>query len=311
MKIDLVYLWVDGSDPVWQAKKNSLSNASFDQTRENCKGRFTDNDELRYSLRSIEKYAPWINMIYIVTDAQTPHWLNTDNPKIKIIDHKQILPEISIPCFNSRILEQHLYKIPDLSEHFIYANDDMFINKPIQPSTFFTVAGFPVIRLVFKPFRRFSWWFRTNIMKKGEDSYRKAINHASKLVKQRFGTYYNGKPHHNIDAYLKSDCKRVVEELFKEELAATHSNHIRSFNDVQVIIFRYVALAEKRGCLRYVGHRESFHAQINKINHYQKLIRYNPTFFCFNDTEYASDAHRERAKAWIKDRFPEKSSYEK
>jgi len=122
-------------------------------------------------------------------------------------------------------------------------------------------------------------------------------------------SYENGVAVQHI--YVKPTVANLTASLIINTDRRVYHLILRSFNDVQVIIFRYVALAEKRGCLRYVGHRESFHAQINKINHYQKLIRYNPTFFCFNDTEYASDAHRERAKAWIKDRFPEKSSYEK
>ena len=32
--------------------------------------RFRDNDELRYSLRSLEQHAPWLRHIYIVTNGQ-------------------------------------------------------------------------------------------------------------------------------------------------------------------------------------------------------------------------------------------------
>ena len=91
----------------------------------------------KYSLRSVEMYAPWIRKIFIVTDNQVPKWLDTSNPKIRIVDHKEILPEVSLPCFNSRLIEHFLYKIPGLSEHFLYANDDMFINRPVTPATFF------------------------------------------------------------------------------------------------------------------------------------------------------------------------------
>ena len=64
--IDLVYLWVDGSDPAWRAKRNAFLGKAQDNSPENCKGRTADNDELKYSLRSVEMYAPWIRKIFIV-----------------------------------------------------------------------------------------------------------------------------------------------------------------------------------------------------------------------------------------------------
>ena len=44
---------------------------------------------------------------------------------------------------------------------------------------------------------------------------------------------------------------------------------------------------------------------------YDKLKKFNPTFFCMNDTEYADDKDRMKLKAWLNSRFPEKSEFEK
>ena len=134
MDVDLVYLWVDGSDPEWRAKRNASIGASEEKSAVNCEGRFADNDELKYSLRSVDKYAPWIHRVFIVTDNQVPAWLDTSNPKVRIVDHKDILPDACLPCFNSVLLEHFIYKIPGLSEYFLYANDDTFINKPVRHS---------------------------------------------------------------------------------------------------------------------------------------------------------------------------------
>ena len=43
--------------------------------------RFTDWDELKYSLRSLEKYAPWVRHVYIVTNGQIPSWLDMENSR--------------------------------------------------------------------------------------------------------------------------------------------------------------------------------------------------------------------------------------
>ena len=88
MPVDLVYLWVDGSDPKWQEKRNKRLGKVEEVSEINCKGRYANNDELMFSLRSVEKYAPWIRKIFIVTDDQVPEWLDTSNPKVRIVDHK-------------------------------------------------------------------------------------------------------------------------------------------------------------------------------------------------------------------------------
>ena len=309
--IDLVHLWVDGNDPKWQAKRNAFLERKVENSLSSFNGRYVNNDELKYSLRSVERYAPWIRKIFIVTDDQTPEWLDIENPKIKIIDHKEILPAESLPCFNSNVLEHFLCKISNLSEYFILSNDDTFFNKIVSPTTFFGKDGYPIIRLTRKPFRRFRWFLREQIFKNPHKLYSKALFNAAELVKQKFGFFYNGLPHHNIDSYLKSDCIRVGEQIFKNEIDHTKMNHIRNANDIQRIVYSYVALAEKRGHLRYVSNDESLHIHIQKDRHFEKLKKFNPTFFCMNDTEYADDNDRMKLKVWLSTRFPEKSEFEK
>ena len=311
MDIDLVYLWVDGNDPKWKAKRNAFIGETNENSSINCKGRYANNDELKYSLRSIEMYAPWIRKIFIVTDEQIPEWLDTNNPKIKIVDIKEILPAQSLPCFNSCLIEHFLYRIPELSEHFLYGNDDMFINKPISPNTFFASDGYPIIRLYRHPFRKLRWIWREQVRKKPINNYRQQIKNATKLIEKKYGTYYSGMPHHNIDAYLKSEYKRAVEHTFKSEIRKTLTNHSRSKDDIQRIIYSYFGLAEKRGHLRYTSSKESLHLAIHREKDYKRLKKTNPLFFCMNDSEYAQDSDRERAKAFLENHFPNKSQFEK
>ncbi len=310
MDIDIVYLWVDGNDPRWLAKHNACIGKTEDKSAVNCKGRYSDNDELKYSLRSVEMYAPWIRKIFIVTDNQVPKWLDTSNPKIRIVDHKEILPEVSLPCFNSRLIEHFLYKIPGLSEHFLYANDDMFINRPVTPATFFAADGLPIIRFNRRPFRKFTLWFKEKVQGKALSNYVQAIRNSAELVEKRYGIYYGGKTHHNIDAYLKSDYRHVG-DVFRNEIGAMLTHHVRSADDVQRNIYSYVALAEKRAHLHYVTRKTSFRLHIQNESHYGKLEKYNPILFCMNDSQYAKDEDRERAKAYLDRRFPEKSQFEK
>jgi hypothetical protein len=138
----------------------------------------------------------------------------------------------------------------------------------------------------------------------------KTIQNAALLVEQKYGTYYNGKPHHNIDAYLKSSY-RYARQLLDNEISATLSNHVRSSNDIQRCVYAYVALAEKRGHLCYVTQCTSFRFHIDNRKLYKKFKRYNPLFFCMNDSQYANDDDRKCAIAFLNRLFPNKSLFEK
>jgi len=310
MDIDLVYLWVNGNDPKWQAKRDATIGKPEKMSAVNCEGRYANHDELKYSLRSVEKYAPWIRKIFIVTDNQVPEWLDPANPKIQVVDHTEIMPEESLPCFNSSVIEHFLAYIPGLSEHFLYANDDMYINRPVYPETFFASDGLPVIRLTRRWFRKPYLWFKEQVQGKELSNYNRIVHNAALLVEKKYGKYYGGKAHHNMDAYLKSDCIHV-EEIYREVLNKTFTNHVRSENDVQRSLFYYVALAEKRGHLRYVTQKESLRVHIQNRRHYDKLGKYNPILFCMNDSQFANDEDREYAIDFLCKLFPDKSQFEK
>lgn len=309
MDIDLVYLWVNGNDPQWVAKRDACIGRPTGK-QENCKGRFADNGDLRYSLRSIEKNAPWIRKVFIVTDNQVPDWLDTTNPRVQIVDHSEILPEECRPCFNSSLIEQFLYRIPGLSEHFLYSNDDMYINRPVTPATFFAEDGKPNLFMNRKPFRKVSLWFREKVMKKPLSQYLQKIRNASVLVEKRYGKYYGEKLHHNMDAYTKSIFE-VTHKQFAEELATMRTHHMRSSKDYQRVIFTYVAIAEKLGHLKYVSQHHSFRLHIDNRRLYSKFERYNPVLFCMNDSEFVSDDDRRFAVEYVSKLFPEKSQFEK
>lgn len=308
-EIDLVYLWVDGSDPVWKEKHDAAIGHQREGSGVNCKGRFANNDELKYSLRSVEMYAPWIRRIFIVTDNQVPSWLDTTNPKIRVVDHKEIMPPEALPCFNSRVIEHHIANIPGLADRFIYANDDMLLNRDVTPSTFFAPDGLPIVRFNRRPLRKLSLWYKQKVRGKKLSNYVLAIKHTAELVEKRYGRYFGGKTHHNMDAYLKSDCLHV-REVFNDEISAMLGHHERRADDVQRNVYSYVPLAEHRAHLDYVNRHTSFHMHIDNPRHFDKIDTYNPIFFCINDSEFATDVDRKRAAVFLESRFPHKSTFE-
>ncbi|RLN26380.1 hypothetical protein BBJ28_00002343 [Nothophytophthora sp. Chile5] len=159
--IDVVYTWVNGTDPRWKTEKEfwhkhwiaSLTGQPLPVWGEepvaikgkddsNSDNRFRDNEELRYSLRSLEKYAPWIRHIYVVTDGQIPSWLDIESPKLSIVKHREIFANQShLPVFSSPAIEWSLDNIPGLSDMFLYFNDDVFLGAPVRPEDFVSQAG--------------------------------------------------------------------------------------------------------------------------------------------------------------------------
>lgn len=106
---------------------------------EESASRFQDNEELRFSLRSVWKFAPWIRKIFIVTNGQIPAWLNVQHPRIHLIPHETIFANSShLPTFSSPAIEANLHRIPGLSEHFLYLNDDVMFGRAITPADFYT-----------------------------------------------------------------------------------------------------------------------------------------------------------------------------
>lgn len=312
MKIDLVYLWVDGSDAKWRAKKNkALKDAGRPPLKDDAI-RFNDNDELRYSLRSAEKFAPWINHIFIVTDAQIPKWLNIKNPKITVVDQASIMPTSILPCFNSAVIEFHLTNIPGLSEHFIYANDDMFFGHKTGPEYFFNPKGAPIIRA--RAEKHLEEKAKTR-------DYDCAILNAKNLIRKIYGNNHNydWAPNHNINPYRKSYINDMLNRPeIKKATAQMFKNTFRSFSNIERAIFHeYMAAAGlaqlkiSNGFMRMIKRIFGcpFPIHVSNAKKLSRMIR-KPNLFCINNSGEFPEVD-EYNKNFLKKMFPKKSKFEK
>ncbi|NWR48543.1 GNPTA phosphotransferase, partial [Regulus satrapa] len=135
MTIDGKELTLNPAYLLWDLSSVSQSKQDEDVSA----SRFEDNEELRYSLRSIERHAPWVRHIFIVTNGQIPSWLNLDNPRITIVTHQEIFQNVShLPTFSSPAIESHIHRISGLSQKFIYLNDDVMFGKDVWPDDFYS-----------------------------------------------------------------------------------------------------------------------------------------------------------------------------
>ena len=306
--IDLVYLWVDDTDYYWKEKKKKYENVKYNYDKDavdTC--RFYNNDELKYSLRSVAKNLPWIHKIFIVTDNQVPEWLNLENPKIKIVNHNEIIPKEKLPLFNSCAIESRIPFINDLSEYFIYANDDCFIWKPVDKDFFF-LDDKPICRMDKK----------LNYKKAYNHLYGHTVFNMYKLIEKKFFTWFPPYfPHHNIDAYRKSLFLECINE-YKKEFNQTLDNRFRNYSDVQRIIVSYYSLAKnqaviknKQSFLNRILKKEQDSCTISlKKSTIARIKKVNSKLLCLNDNRKTTNKEREKVHTLLEEIFPQKSEFE-
>lgn len=316
MEIDLVYLWCDDSDKSWHKKRMYYAKQCNMNTENNCEGRYVQSDELKYSLRSVAKYMPWVHHIYIVSDRQIPKWLNLKNPKISIVKHEDILPKEKLPLFNSSAIETGLANIPHLSEYFLYMNDDFFINKKTELNDFITQEGTPICRM--------NRHKSTNPL----TFYERRVYNMYCQIKKDFNLSEKFcLPHHNIDIYRKTDffnCQQYYQNLVTETLC----HRFRDEADWERALAFYYAIATKKMKLKIenkyrfsflywlkhtlldFGKKDSIVIPLTKKNYLKKLKRYSPKFFCLEDNEQTTNEDRKRGKKFLEQYFPEKSEFE-
>jgi hypothetical protein len=224
--IDIVYTWVDGSDPEWQASFEQWADLSQDSVPATAfdPARFRSRDELRYSLRSVWAYCGWARNIYIVTSGQVPSWLVEDE-RVRVVTHSEILPAAALPTFNSHSIESALHRIEGLAEHFVYLNDDVFIGRPLRPEAFFTVNGLPLV-------------FQSNARVHGAEyaeslAVDTAALRARSLLDQRFGRVVSSKPLHAPFPLLRSVIEQLVAE-FPDAVQRTEASRFRAPSDLSI-----------------------------------------------------------------------------
>ena len=124
---------------VWKTLHDSHTIEAHEDLGDYSSNRFEDNEELRYSIRSVLKFAPWVRHIYIVTNGQLPYWLDLSHPRVTIVPHHQIFQNLShLPTFSSPAIESHIHRIPGLSKKFLYMNDDVMLGMPVWPEDFYS-----------------------------------------------------------------------------------------------------------------------------------------------------------------------------
>lgn len=312
-EVDVVYTWVDSSDPEWLRLHAQYSRADDSPlTSANNAERFLDRDELKYSLRSLWMYAPFVRHIYLVTSGQVPTWLDTTSERITVVTHDEIFPDRSVlPVFNSHAIEACLHRIPGLSEHFLYLNDDFFLGRELRIDDFFTQAGLPKVR--FAP---------TQYIYEGEPAPDAiptdwAAYNATNLVARDLGLRFDRKLQH-VPYALKRSTLEELERRYPSEFSRTRAARFRSATDLAVpsMLAHFYGVAtgqavewpQPAGDYVYVDT-----GRVDIAQRAKRILDRRPKYFCLNATLHTDVDLSQQAlvvKALLHNMYPAPSPFE-
>jgi len=330
MKIDFVLLWVDGEDPKWQEeclKYAKHHGVVFDASR------YRSWDNLHYLFRAFERFTPWVNKIHFVTYGHLPSWLNVDHPKLNIVVHETYIDKKYLPLFNVNALEICFQNIPELSEYFVYFNDDTFIIDDLPKERFFK-NGLPCDQLVCNAISSSSGagHFVLNDIEVLNRHFSKKHSIKKDFFKWFHPKYGTGNlrniallPWPRFTGFMNPHMpqpflKNTFEELWEKEeelLEKTVQSKFRECYNVNQYLFRYWQLA--KGSFSPSGIRDMIYVEptIEDLRNgvVSKVIE-DPKyrFLCINDNSDISNKEFREAKQIVVDAFehilPDKSEYE-
>lgn len=329
MDIDFVITWVDMEDPKWKAEFSKYSGKKDNEKNGVSEARFRDYGFLKYWFRGVEKFAPWVRKIHFVTSGQKPEWLDENNPKINLVNHKDYIPEQFLPTYNSVVIERYIHKIPDLAERFVYFNDDFYIINHVSVERFFK-NGLPCDIAVFQYNPSWSQWYKRiknnlRIINRHFDKKEVMARDHDKWFHQSYGSKarlnYLLKPYnkfitlrtpHNAQPYLKSTFEEVW-AVAEKELTETSANRFRTVTDYTPELFRTWQIC-KGNFEPYNTYTDTkmFPLMIRPKQAVRAIYNQSYTLICLNDNVHIRNYTQvmENIKEAFDSILPEKSSFE-
>lgn len=329
-KIDFIVTYLDSEDTDW-IKAKAENDGSDVVEALNSTARYRNLDNFQYWFRAVERYAPWVNKIHLVTWGHIPEWLNTAHPKLNIIKHEDYIPEKYLPTFNSNVIELNYDRIDNLAEQFVNFNDDMFLNADTKPSDFF-VNGLPKLQMMYMPIQaveKFSTVLFNNmlVLNSLEDStkifnkgmyslknglFATATNLYLTPLLKYFNKFMGFYPDHLPNALLKSSMSELKESApsFFDE---TSNNKFRTINDINIWLCQDYLRATGK-----FSPRNSFKfgqvLEIKDDQNYSSLLSSKYKVVCVNDGSEGVkdfDLEKDRILETLEKKFPVKSEFEK
>jgi hypothetical protein len=283
--IDIVYTWAG-------EEKSNNNRTSY-------------NDEFKYSLRSVHYFAPWVNKIYILMNTyKQPSWIKPTN-KIIFIEHKDTFPSNEyLPTTNSNAIETTLCNIPNLSEHYIYFNDDIFLGKPINYTHFFTPDGKAKISINTLQIKRTVKYNSTLHIRFPPNNYQWYKHVPIPYIKSSVLEFNQKYP--DFIHWVRSTKHRV-----EGEMNICEKNKL--INPCQQLHYPIAKYMYSKKQAIPIKMKEEYVGGGNFMYALPKILVNKPTTFCINDDERDIEKRKifyEHVLAFYKTYFPTKASFE-
>lgn len=255
--VDVVIIWVDGNNPDWKKRYAEYSNTNLNGDKRIV--RFRDWNLLKFWFRGIEQFAPWARKIHFVTSGEKPEWLNLDCEKLNWVKHEDYIPAEFLPTFSANVIETNLHRIAELSERFVYFNDDTLLIKKTKPTDFFK-KGLPCDFAILDPIppQAYPGIFvnGTIVLNRNFEKNKVISKNLFKWINIKYGKYLAKSlllmPWKKFPGLLSAHlaqplCKSTIEEVWRAEpelLHKTGTARFRTSDDVNQWLFRYWHLAK-------------------------------------------------------------------
>ena len=296
MATDAIITYVDGRDPLWQQDYALTIGSQKPLTK-----RFRDWGTLPYLLRSIRKYMPFVDNVYLVVarESQIPAWVNEE--KLKIVLHEDIMPRECLPSFSAAAIELFLHRIPGLKEQYIYFNDDFFVVQPLCEEDFFKDG---------KCFVGFSnCLFAYNMFKKQVRCADRVAREAAGVAQ---GLFFK-RPQHACAAMFKSCCEELFDKCGKD-IFIPNAKPLRGEESLCQYVYTDYALFTGRAINRRISKKHISLATATEKQISSFFDNPDKKTICINDVEM-SDARflslSEAISKSLEKKFPEKTEFEK
>lgn len=328
-KIDFVVTWVNGGDLNWRKEKEYWEKEYNVVSTMNADDRYRDWEFMKYWFRSVEKYAPWVNKIFFVTEGHLPEWLNTNHEKLIIVRHKDYIDEKYLPTYNSNVIELNFHKIKELAEHFVLFNDDMLLNDYVIPEDFFK-NGKPRDTGIFSPIVPNSGGIASIVLNNME-IINKYFNTRDVLKKSYKKYFYLGYREH----FLKNICvlpwktvlgfydshipishkKSIFQHLYekeKESFLTTYNNKFRNKNEINHWLMRYWNLCEGDFEVRKTSFGQNYELSDDLSDLTSEIRSSRHKMICLNDGKGVKDFQRTKEELLVtfEEKYPQKSTFE-
>ena len=296
-KVDVVIPFVNCNDTNWmQDYTQTLKCFSIP------KERFRSWNTLKYWFRGIAKYAPYVNNIVLILarESQIPDWLDTS--KVRIVYHRDFMPQQCLPTFSSSAIESFLYNIEGLSEKFIYFNDNMFLINPTTLEDFF-LNGVPRMQFIFRDKYNHHSIFRVQC-RNSLDMITDAL-HLERYPKEKLFL-----SNHSVATLLKSTLDSV-KELCEDKILRTVTP-TRSPCNVHKHIYEYYQFYTDNYTSDYSLQFSYLEMSDNLDEMKRMVLDENLQLICLNDSDKIKDYKKTRAELLriFELKFPDKCKYE-